>query len=65
MILDDNFYLNLAIDEAWKFQGLTYPNPAVGSLVRGENGEILSIEAHREAGSHMPKFLRFKVHILN
>jgi len=51
MILDDNFYLDLAIDEAWKFQGLTYPNPAVGSLVRGENGEILSIEAHREAGS--------------
>lgn len=51
MILNDDFYLDLAINEAWKYQGLTYPNPAVGSVVVGEHGEILSIEAHREAGS--------------
>ncbi len=50
MVLDDDFFMNLAIDEAWKYQGLTYPNPAVGSVVVGEHGEILSIEAHREAG---------------
>lgn len=49
MKIDDNFYMKLAIDEAWKFQLLTYPNPAVGCVVV-KNGEILSIEAHKEAG---------------
>jgi len=41
--------MKLAIDEAWKYQLLTYPNPAVGCVVV-KNGEILSIEAHKEAG---------------
>lgn len=49
MKIDDNFYMKLAIDEAWKFQLLTYPNPAVGCVVV-KNGELLSIEAHKEAG---------------
>lgn len=41
--------MKLAIDEAWKYQLLTYPNPAVGCVVV-KNGEILSIEAHKAAG---------------
>ncbi len=49
MKIDDNFYMKLAIDEAWKYQLLTFPNPAVGCVVV-KNGEILSIEAHKEAG---------------
>ncbi len=49
MKIDDNFYMKLAIDEAWKYQLLTYPNPAVGCVVV-KNGEILSIEAHKESG---------------
>ena len=49
MKIDDKFYMKLAIDEAWKYQLLTYPNPAVGCVVV-KNGEILSIEAHKEAG---------------
>ncbi len=49
MKIDDSFYMKLAIDEAWKYQLLTYPNPAVGCVVV-KNGEILSIEAHKEAG---------------
>ena len=40
----------LAISEAWKYQLLTYPNPAVGSAVVGSNGELLSVNAHQEAG---------------
>ncbi len=43
--------MNLAINEAWKYQGLTYPNPAVGCCVVGEHGEIISIEAHKKSGS--------------
>lgn len=42
--------MNLALTEAWKYQFLTYPNPAVGAVVLGSHNEILSISAHEEAG---------------
>ena len=51
MKIDNNFYMNLALNEAWKYQGLTYPNPAVGCTIVGQNGEILSVEAHQKAGA--------------
>ncbi|MEA1954630.1 MAG: bifunctional diaminohydroxyphosphoribosylaminopyrimidine deaminase/5-amino-6-(5-phosphoribosylamino)uracil reductase RibD, partial [Campylobacterota bacterium] len=34
----------------WEYQGLTYPNPAVGAVVTLD-GKILSIEAHQKAGT--------------
>ncbi|MDQ1245581.1 MAG: diaminohydroxyphosphoribosylaminopyrimidine deaminase, partial [Campylobacterota bacterium] len=43
-------YMKLALDEAWKYQGLTYPNPAVGCTIVGGRGEILAVEAHKRAG---------------
>ncbi len=46
----DEFYMQLALDKAWEYQGLTYPNPSVGAVVTLE-GNILSIEAHQKAGS--------------
>ena len=49
-MLDHSFYMNLALTEAWKYQFLTYPNPAVGAVVLGDHGEILAIAAHQEAG---------------
>ena len=39
-----------ALKEAWKYQGLTYPNPAVGCCIVSKDGEILSVEAHKKAG---------------
>ncbi len=51
MVINDDFYLQLALDEAWKYQVLTYPNPAVGCAVVDKNGRLLSVEAHKEAGS--------------
>jgi len=50
MKIDDNFYMKLAIDEAWKYQLITYPNPAVGCVIL-KNGKLLAIEAHKEAGT--------------
>ena len=44
------FYMQLALNKAWQFQGLTYPNPAVGAVVT-LHGEILAIEAHQKAGT--------------
>jgi len=48
--MTNEFYMQLALNEAWKYQGLTYPNPAVGAVVVQE-GKILSIEAHQKAGT--------------
>jgi len=50
MDINDNFYMDLAVDEAWKYQGLTYPNPAVGGLILNNFGKIISISAHKKAG---------------
>ncbi|MEA1920890.1 MAG: bifunctional diaminohydroxyphosphoribosylaminopyrimidine deaminase/5-amino-6-(5-phosphoribosylamino)uracil reductase RibD [Campylobacterota bacterium] len=44
------YYLKLALDKAWSYQGLTFPNPAVGACVVGKNGEILAVNAHQKAG---------------
>ena len=43
-------YLKLAINEAWKYQFLTFPNPAVGACIV-KNDEVLAVEAHHEAGN--------------
>lgn len=50
MVVNSSFFMNLALREAWKYQGLTYPNPAVGCTVVGSNNELLSVEAHQRAG---------------
>ncbi len=46
-----SFFMQLALNEAWRYQGLTYPNPAVGCAVTGSRGELLSIAAHKRAGT--------------
>ena len=48
--MTDKFYMQLALNKAWKYQGLTYPNPAVGAVVTLD-GKILAIEAHQKAGT--------------
>ncbi len=50
MVIDYKFYMNLALKEAWKYQGLTYPNPAVGCCIVSNTGAILAVEAHKKAG---------------
>jgi len=48
--MNDEFFMQLALNKAWEYQGLTYPNPAVGAVVT-LNGKILAIEAHQKAGT--------------
>ena len=48
--MSDEFYMQLALDCAWHYQGLTYPNPAVGAVITCK-GEIVAIAAHQKAGS--------------
>jgi len=51
MVTDNNFFMSLALKEAWKYQGLTYPNPAVGCCVVSDTGSLLAVEAHKRAGN--------------
>ncbi len=43
--------MSLALREAWKYQILTLPNPAVGATVVSPCGKILAVEAHHKAGA--------------
>lgn len=45
----DTEFLEVACSKAWEYQGITYPNPAVGCAVV-KNGALISCEAHKEAG---------------
>ena len=49
-MINDEFYMSLAIKKAWEFQILTYPNPAVGCAVLDAGGRLLSVAAHKKAG---------------
>jgi len=42
--------MQVAIDSAWEFQGLTFPNPAVGCSVVDVHGMIISVGVHEKAG---------------
>ncbi|MBP3224717.1 MAG: hypothetical protein J6M14_05350, partial [Campylobacter sp.] len=48
--MTNEFYMNLAALEAWKYQILTFPNPAVGCVIADKCGKILSINSHKKAG---------------
>ena len=48
--MNDEFYMQLALNKAWQYQGLTYPNPAVGAVIT-HKGAIIAIEAHQKAGT--------------
>jgi diaminohydroxyphosphoribosylaminopyrimidine deaminase/5-amino-6-(5-phosphoribosylamino)uracil reductase len=48
--MSPSFYMQLAVDAAWNYQGMTFPNPAVGCTVVAAGGEILSVAAHQKAG---------------
>jgi diaminohydroxyphosphoribosylaminopyrimidine deaminase/5-amino-6-(5-phosphoribosylamino)uracil reductase len=50
MVVGHDFYMSLAIQEAWENIALTYPNPSVGALILDKNGKILAIEATQAAG---------------
>lgn len=42
--------MSLALAEAWNYQLLTFPNPAVGAVCIDKYGAVLSIGAHKRAG---------------
>lgn len=59
-MMSDEFYINLALEKAWETQGFALPNPSVGALVLGANGEILSLESHSVFGESHAEILAYK-----
>ena len=49
-MVNDIFLMGTAAKEAWRYQGLTYPNPAVGAVISDEFGSLIACEAHHQAG---------------
>jgi len=56
----DKVLMRRALKEAWKYQGLTFPNPAVGAVVSDDAGTILGIGAHQKAGEAHAEVLALK-----
>ncbi len=56
----DNALMQKALDAAWHYQVLTFPNPAVGAVVSNDAGEILGMGAHRKAGTPHAEVLALK-----
>ena len=56
----DAVLMQKALDAAWAYQVLTFPNPAVGAVVSNEKGEILGIGAHQKAGTPHAEVLALK-----
>ncbi|WP_201352578.1 bifunctional diaminohydroxyphosphoribosylaminopyrimidine deaminase/5-amino-6-(5-phosphoribosylamino)uracil reductase RibD [Hydrogenimonas urashimensis] len=52
--------MSLALHEAWKYQLLTYPNPAVGAVITDGHGALLAVAAHREAGKAHAEILAIR-----
>ncbi len=52
-------YMRLALDAAWKYQGLTYPNPAVGCTIV-QNGAVIAVAAHTKAGEPHAEVMALK-----
>lgn len=50
MVIDDAYYMNLAIEQAKKGHGRTSPNPLVGAIIVAEN-RVISLGYHRKAGT--------------
>ena len=56
----DEKLMQKALEAAWAYQGLTFPNPAVGAVVSYENGEIIAVAAHQKAGEPHAEVLALK-----
>jgi len=49
-MVDENYFMQKAVDEAWKYQGLTFPNPPVAALIVDKDQKIVSLGVHKKAG---------------
>jgi len=51
MVNSPEFYMELALEKAWAYQGLTYPNPPVGAVITGIKDRFIAYGVHKKAGA--------------
>ena len=51
VVQSNNALMKIALESAWAYQGITFPNPAVGAVLSNDNGDIISVGVHKMAGS--------------
>jgi diaminohydroxyphosphoribosylaminopyrimidine deaminase/5-amino-6-(5-phosphoribosylamino)uracil reductase len=51
MVNEDNYFIDLALEKAWAYQGLTYPNPPVGAVITDNKNNFISYGVHKKAGT--------------
>jgi diaminohydroxyphosphoribosylaminopyrimidine deaminase/5-amino-6-(5-phosphoribosylamino)uracil reductase len=56
----DTVLMQKALDAAWAYQVLTFPNPAVGAVVSNDQGDILGVGAHQKVGMPHAEVLALK-----
>ena len=45
-----NSFIKLALEKAWAYQGLTYPNPPVGAVITDNKNNFIAYGVHVKAG---------------
>jgi len=50
MVSSQEYFINLALEKAWAYQGLTYPNPPVGAVITDNQNNFIAYGVHKEAG---------------
>lgn len=43
--------MQLALEKAWAYQGLTYPNPPVGAVITDNQNNFIAYGVHKKAGT--------------
>ncbi len=44
-------FIDLALEKAWAYQGLTYPNPPVGAVITDNKNNFIAYGVHKKAGT--------------
>lgn len=50
MVRDKKYFIQMALDKAWTYQGLTYPNPPVCSVITDIKDNFISLGVHEYSG---------------
>ncbi len=50
MVNSEEFIMKLALEKAWAYQGLTYPNPPVGAVITNNQNNLIAYGVHKQAG---------------
>ena len=51
MVNSQEYFIDLALEKAWAYQGLTYPNPPVGAVITDNQDNFISYGVHKKVGT--------------